>query len=156
MKAIWETLIPSARVVTANVPEAEAICSASIDDEESMADAARALVALGADAAVIKGGHLRGRPVDVLFDGTRIRRFEQRRRYDRNMHGTGCAFASAIAAGLALDKPLSRAVADAAAHVAALIAGATQTADGGWLRAPAPASCVASRHPKSPPSRRPR
>lgn len=155
LKALRETLIPSARVVTANVPEAEAICSARIEDEESMAEAARSLVALGANAAVVKGGHLSGRPVDVLFDGSRIRRFEQRRRYDRDMHGTGCAFASAVAAGLALDKPLSRAVADAAAHVAALIGGAKRTADGGWLRAPAPPSRVAARH-SPPPSRRTR
>lgn len=156
LKALRETLIPTARVVTANLPEAEAICSMRIVDEESMAVAARALVALGAKAAVVKGGHLPGRPIDVLFDGVRVRRYEQPRRYDRNMHGTGCAFASAVAAGLALERPLSRAVADAAEHVGALIAGATRTADGGWLRSPAPAARVASRHANPSATRRSR
>jgi hydroxymethylpyrimidine/phosphomethylpyrimidine kinase len=156
LKALRETLIPSARVVTANVPEAEAICSLRVVDEESMAAAARALVALGARAAVVKGGHLPGRPVDVLFDGARVYRYEQPRRYDRNMHGTGCAFASAVAAGLALDKPLSRAVADAAAHVGGLIAGAIRTADGGWVRASSPSARVATRHPSPSATRRAR
>lgn len=133
--AIVDNLFPLASVVTVNLPEASRLCGREITDEASMRDAARQIAALGPRAVVVKGGHLAGRPVDLLYQGGRIRRFEGIR-VPVAMHGTGCAFASAVAAGLALGRGLVRAVEDAGAHVRALLAGSLRTRDGGRLRAP--------------------
>ena len=74
-----------------------------------MRDAARALVAAGARAVVVKGGHLDGPAVDVFCDGTTVRRAVGRARLDtRHTHGTGCTFSSAIAARLALGDESAR------------------------------------------------
>jgi hydroxymethylpyrimidine/phosphomethylpyrimidine kinase len=146
MREIRDLLIPLAHVVTANLAEASTLCGTQVVDEVSMIEAAREIVGLGAKAAVIKGGHLDGHPTDILFDGRRVRRFDKGPRYDRDMHGSGCAFASAVAAGLALGRTLPASVGDAAAHVRALVGDAWETADRGWLRSPVEPSRVASRH----------
>ena len=99
--AMCRSLVPLATVVTPNIPEAEALTGISI---ESGADARRAadrLVSMGARAVVIKGGHLAGPPVDLFYDGREFHELEAARIETRNTHGTGCTFASAIAAGLA-------------------------------------------------------
>jgi hydroxymethylpyrimidine kinase/phosphomethylpyrimidine kinase len=134
-QALVERLFPLASVVTVNLPEASNLCGARVTDEAAMADAARAIADMGPHAVVIKGGHLRGPPVDVLYCGGRLRRFPGVRA-PATMHGTGCAFASALAAGLALGFGVARAVEDAGAHVRALIAASQRTRDGGRLRAP--------------------
>ena len=87
----------------------------------------------GPRAVVVKGGHLDGPPVDVLATRRRTSR-ARASRLPHGMHGTGCAFASAIAAGLAHGRPVESAVADARRHVRALIRSAVKTKDGGWLR----------------------
>jgi hydroxymethylpyrimidine/phosphomethylpyrimidine kinase len=157
MREIRDLLIPLARVVTANLSEASALCGVKVVDEDSMIEAAREIVGLGAKAAVIKGGHLDGHPTDILFDGRRVRRFDKGPRYDRDMHGSGCAFASAVAAGLALGRTLPASVGDAATHVRALVGDAWKTADRGWLRSPVESCRVASRHrPRTGSSRRSR
>jgi len=157
MREIRELLVPLARVVTANLSEASALCGIKVVDEDSMIAAAREIVGLGAKAAVIKGGHLDGHPTDILFDGRRVRRFDKGPRYDRDMHGSGCAFASAVAAGLALGRTLPASVGDAATHVRALVGDAWETADRGWLRSPVEPCRVASRHrPRTGSSRRSR
>ncbi len=111
--AVVEALLPIARVVTPNIPEAEALLGAEVT-HATMEDAARALCALGAGAAVIKGGHLEAGPAeDLLFDAQtgEIHRFRAPRLETTNTHGTGCTFASAIAAFLARGRRLERAVA---------------------------------------------
>jgi len=133
--AIVDRLLPMASVLTVNLPEASRLCGRAITDESSMREAARQIATLGPRAVVIKGGHLAGRPVDLLYHGGRFRRFEGVR-VPVAMHGTGCAFASAVAAGLALGHGLVRVVEDAGAHVRALLAGSQRTRDGGRLRAP--------------------
>jgi hydroxymethylpyrimidine/phosphomethylpyrimidine kinase len=76
--------------------------------------AAGYLVALGAGAALVKGGHLEGdEVVDVLHDGREIRRFRRAKLHTRNTHGTGCTLSAAVAAGLASGRPLARAVENA-------------------------------------------
>ena len=111
--AVVEQLLPVARVVTPNIPEAEALLGADVG-RGTMEDAARALCELGAGAAVIKGGHLDDGPAeDLLFDARtgEVHRYSAPRLDTKNTHGTGCTFASAIAAFLARGWRLERAVA---------------------------------------------
>ena len=133
--AIVEILFPLASVVTVNLAEASKLCGGEVTDDNAMGDAARTIAALGPRAVVVKGGHLAGPPVDVLYHAGRIRRFPGVRT-PGSMHGTGCAFASAVAAGMALGRGLARAVEDAGAHVRALLAVSVRTRDGGRLRRP--------------------
>jgi len=112
-------LFPLATVVTPNVVEAGRIVGFDITTESDMERAARRLVALGARAALVKGGHLDldGHAVDVLFDGLAVHTFSDRRIESTSTHGTGCTLASAIAAGLALGRGLAVAVAGAKTYV---------------------------------------
>lgn len=130
-------LFPLADVVTVNLAEAAALARRRVVDEPAMRVAAQAIAALGPRAVVVKGGHLAGNPVDVLFAAGRFHRFPGRR-VAAGMHGTGCAFASAVAAGLARGSTLPDAVAAAGTHVRALLAGSMPTRDGGRLRTPLP------------------
>ena len=137
--AIVERLFPLATVVTVNLGEAEAIAGMPVRDEQAMRQAASRILALGPRAVVVKGGHLAGPPVDLLAIGRRGRVHRVYRilgrRHAHGMHGTGCAFASALAGGLAHERSLERATRAAAKHVRELIAGAVSTQDVGWLRA---------------------
>ena len=134
--AIVERLFPLATVVTVNLGEAEAIAGMPVRDEAAMRRAASRILALGPRAVVVKGGHLAGPPVDLLVVGRRARVHRiVGRRIAHGMHGTGCAFASALAAGLAHERSLEQATRAAAKHARDLIAGAVSTQDGGWLRA---------------------
>jgi hydroxymethylpyrimidine kinase/phosphomethylpyrimidine kinase/thiamine-phosphate diphosphorylase len=115
-------LLPLAYLATPNIPEAEALTGIEIKDEASMVDAARALHHLGARNVLIKGGHLDADYApDILFDGRDIRRYSTRRIDSANTHGTGCSFASAIAAFLAQGEPLPSAVAKAKKFITAAI-----------------------------------
>lgn len=133
--ALVRRLFPRASVVTVNLSEASWICGSEVADEAAMGDAARTIAALGPRSVVVKGGHLAGAPLDVLYHRGRLWRFPGVRAR-MTMHGTGCAFASAVAAGLALGQDLVRAVENAGAHVRALLAASQRTRDGGRLRAP--------------------
>ena len=84
---------------------------------EDARDAAKAIVAMGPRAAVVKGGHLPGEAVDTFYDGLRFMEFHVPRIETRSTHGTGCTFASAIAAGLAQGLDLERAIAQAKEYV---------------------------------------
>lgn len=110
-------LLPCSTVVTANVPEAEALTGRAIAGLDDLREAAAALVRAGAPAAVVKGGHLPGPAVDVLYDGSRFTDFSSERIETRHTHGTGCTFAAAIAARLALGDTLVDAVSAAKAYV---------------------------------------
>lgn len=134
--ALSAHLFPIATVVTANLAEAAALAGVEVSDEDGMAAAARAIGRTGTRAVVVKGGHLRTDPVDILWDGRRVRRFPSTRIGGRDMHGTGCAFAAAVAAGLAHRRSLSRSVAAAGDHVRDLIASAARSRGGAWLREP--------------------
>jgi hydroxymethylpyrimidine/phosphomethylpyrimidine kinase len=124
-------LLPLSRIVTPNLPETALLLDAPLGSPDEMADAARALVAFGAGAALIKGGHLDGpEVVDVLFDGGEVREFRRERLHTRNLHGTGCTLAAAIAAGLALGQSLGDAVESALAYVHRAIATAPELGAG--------------------------
>ena len=110
-------LIPLATVLTPNLPEAEALLGRPVRTLAHMRDAARALHALGARAVVVKGGHLDGPAVDVVFDGERLEELSAARIATSNTHGTGCTYAAAIAARLALGDTLLDAVRAAKAYL---------------------------------------
>ncbi len=110
-------LVPLAALVTPNIPEAETLTGLKIETGEDVREAARQIVALGASAVVVKGGHLSGPATDLLFDGSEFTEFTSERFDTVNTHGTGCTFASAAAAGLAQGKSVLDAVAQAKAYV---------------------------------------
>jgi hydroxymethylpyrimidine kinase/phosphomethylpyrimidine kinase len=125
--AIVETLMPLCTIITPNLDETRIITGIAATDEAGMRDAARTLVEKGAQAVLIKGGHLTGdRALDVFYDGQEFNTFERARIQSTNTHGTGCTLSAAIAAGLAHGRTLTSAVADALAFVHAAI----QTAPG--------------------------
>jgi hydroxymethylpyrimidine/phosphomethylpyrimidine kinase len=128
--AIRVALFPHATVITANVPEAEALTGLSIRNVDDLRAAAKRLVELGARAAVVKGGHLPGPATDVLFDGDAVTEVTADRIDTRHTHGTGCTFASAIAARLALGDDLANAVRAAKDYVTGAIAHAPQLGHG--------------------------
>lgn len=119
-------LLPCARVVTPNLEEAGRLIGHPVRDVGGMKDAARELHRLGARAAVVTGGHLQGRPVDVAFDGVDMALFDSGRVGAPPIHGLGCAFSSAIACGLARGMPLFQAVDEAKRHIARAL--------GAWLK----------------------
>jgi hydroxymethylpyrimidine/phosphomethylpyrimidine kinase len=109
---IRRELLPLAALITPNVQEAVILSGEAIDDEDSMAHAAEVLVNdMGAQAALIKGGHLESgnRVVDMLYDGD-IRTFRGQRLDTTSTHGTGCTLSAAITAQLAKGESLHSAV----------------------------------------------
>jgi len=102
LDALRTRLIPRASLVTPNLDEAEAILGRTVREPQAMAQAARDLVAMGAGAALVKGGHLdQAEMVDVLHDGHQIHEFISPRLDTLHTHGTGCTLASAVATLLA-------------------------------------------------------
>ena len=111
VQVFCDQLLPLAYLLTPNVPEAERLLGRPIKNESEMEQAARDLHALGAANVLVKGGHLNGRlATDILFDGSRCHHFSAERVFTCNTHGTGCSYASAIAALLAQGEPLLTAV----------------------------------------------
>jgi len=119
-------LIPRALVITPNLPEAAALLEAPVASTETqMHEQAERLLALGAKAVLIKGGHGSGpESVDLLVEPTASTRLAADRVATKNTHGTGCTLSSAIAAGLAKGLDLAAATSAAKAYVTAAIAAA--------------------------------
>ena len=123
--ALRARLLPLATLVTPNLREAEILVGRPVADRSAMRDAARALVDLGARAALVTGGHLSGDAIDVLFDGGALHEYAAPRvPTPRGTHGTGCVLSAAITAGLAVGRPLTEAVAAAKRHVTGALAAA--------------------------------
>lgn len=117
-RSVAELLVPLAALVTPNLDEAAILIGEPVEDEAAMERAARRLVEMGARAALLKGGHLRGDElVDVLWDGREMHRWRRPRLETRNTHGTGCTLSAAVTAGLAAGRPLPTAVAEALDYV---------------------------------------
>jgi hydroxymethylpyrimidine/phosphomethylpyrimidine kinase len=108
VKFLREELMKRVTLVTPNISEAQQILGMEITDVAAMEAAARALVGQGARAVLVKGGHME-KAVDVLFDGTEILTLGGEKVRTENTHGSGCTLSSAIAAQLALGKPLREA-----------------------------------------------
>jgi len=121
VRAICIELLPRALVVTPNIPEAEALSGLVIRSLDDAREAARRIHGMG-PSVVIKGGHATGDDlVDLLFHDGAFIPFHTRRIQTRNTHGTGCTFASAIAAFLALGHGLPEATSRAQAYLAGAI-----------------------------------
>ncbi len=116
-EALIAEMLPLALVVTPNLHEASALAEMPVATREDMEEAARRIAKLGPRHVLVKGGHLEGEAVDILFDGLEVTTFTAPRIDSANTHGTGCTFSAAIAAGLALGRPLPAAVRDAKAYV---------------------------------------
>jgi hydroxymethylpyrimidine/phosphomethylpyrimidine kinase len=117
VNAVCTKLVPLAAVVTPNIPEAEALTGTTIESDDDVREAARRIVSMGARTVVVKGGHREGPAADVLYDGSEFQVFTAPRINTVNTHGTGCTFASAIAAGLAQGKAVEDAVGQAKDYV---------------------------------------
>ena len=110
-QALRAMLIPIADLVTPNLPEAEHLTGVKIADETGMRAAAAAILAMGAKAVLVKGGHATGAEVvDFLVTPSATTRMTAPRIDSRHTHGTGCTLASAIATGLAQGMKLQAAV----------------------------------------------
>jgi hydroxymethylpyrimidine/phosphomethylpyrimidine kinase len=104
-------LLPLARVVTPNIPEAEVLSGVKIETEDGMRKAAEHILTLGPAYVLMKGGHLEGPEArDWLYDGNQWWTFTAPRIETRNTHGTGCTFSAAIAAHLARGMPVMEAI----------------------------------------------
>jgi hydroxymethylpyrimidine/phosphomethylpyrimidine kinase len=120
--ALAKDLLPLATLVTPNLHEARILTGLPVDTVEGMRAAARRLVEMGAEAALVKGGHLgKGEAVDLLWDGRRERCWRRVRMETPHTHGTGCTLSAAAAAGLARGLPLEEAVELAVEFVARAI-----------------------------------
>lgn len=120
--ALVKELLPLAFVVTPNHHEAQALTGMRIETREDARAAARAIQAMGPRYVVVKGGHLPeaerlGVAVDVVYDGVRFYELWTPRVETKNTHGTGCTYASAIAAELAKGKPPLEAIRTAKAYL---------------------------------------
>ena len=114
-------LIPLATIITPNLPEAAVILGRPVQTLAERRAAARDLVALGVQAAVVKGGHAEGDVTDVYWDGTDMLELTGTRIPTVNTHGSGCVFSAALAAGLAKGSDALAAVHEAKAFITAAI-----------------------------------
>lgn len=108
--ALAKRLLPCAFLVTPNLPEASALSGRIVQDLAGMEDAARAIGDLGVKNVLVKGGHLEGQAVDVLWSQGRIHHFTSERLATPHTHGTGCVYSAAVTARLALGDELPVAV----------------------------------------------
>jgi hydroxymethylpyrimidine/phosphomethylpyrimidine kinase len=122
LDAMLNLLIPRAALLTPNAPEAEALTGIAVGDLDGQRRAGEALLALGARAVLVKGGHVAGEQViDLLLTASGETLLEGPRVAGRHTHGTGCTLASACAVGLAQGLKLEDAVARAWAYTAEAI-----------------------------------
>lgn len=108
--ALIKRLIPLSMVVTPNLMEASVLTRLKVRSVEEMKKAAHRIYELGSKHVVVKGGHLKGKAIDLLYDGEKYDEIEGPRIETKNTHGTGCTFASAIATLLARGDTVSEAV----------------------------------------------
>ena len=110
VRVLRNELLPRATLLTPNIPEAEVLTGTSIQTLGDAREAAEAILRMGPRAVLIKGGHLEGDSVDLLWDGKRMLSFRGDRIDTRHTHGTGCTYSAAITAGLAQGLELGDAV----------------------------------------------
>ena len=123
--ALREVLLPLASLVTPNLDEAALLTGMEVGDETAMRRAAESIVNAGCRAVLVKGGHLDGpEVVDILFDGDTWREWRAAKLPAGNAHGTGCTLSAAVAAGLAVGRPLDDAVDRALAYTRRALANA--------------------------------
>jgi hydroxymethylpyrimidine/phosphomethylpyrimidine kinase len=116
IKYIITEMLGRSSVITPNVPEAEILTGQIIKDTSDMEAAARKIVEMGAHAVIVKGGHM-DKAVDILFDGNQVMLLAGDKGKEESLHGTGCTFASALAAHLSAGRSLFEAATLAKAYV---------------------------------------
>jgi hydroxymethylpyrimidine/phosphomethylpyrimidine kinase len=119
--AMARLILPRAALVTPNLDEAAEMAGISVHDPESMREAALRIAGLGTRAVLVKGGHLAGDALDILWDGAGFAEFCMPRVETRHTHGTGCVYSAAITAGLARGLSVVEAVGKAKGFVHAAI-----------------------------------
>lgn len=117
IESLKRRLLPLATLVTPNMAEAAVLAGSPVRNERDMARAGYRIAVASGAAVLVKGGHLRGAPVDVLIGPGGLARFIGRRLPRRSTHGTGCTLAAAIVALLALGRPLEDAIAEAKSYL---------------------------------------
>lgn len=128
--ALRRLLLPLAAVITPNLPEVEVLLGRPVRSLEDRRQAARDLVAMGARAAIVKGGHAETDVTDVFWDGRRLAELEGDRVPTANTHGSGCVFSAAIAAGLARGMDLLTAAQEAKVFIQGAIASSLEIGHG--------------------------
>ena len=119
--ALENRLLPRAALVTPNLDEAAALAGIAVTNPREMREAAARIARLGVRSVLIKGGHLEGDPVDILFHRNSYTEFHEARVPGRHTHGTGCTYSAAITAFLARGFELEEAVRRAKAFLSAAI-----------------------------------
>ncbi|NLN74860.1 MAG: bifunctional hydroxymethylpyrimidine kinase/phosphomethylpyrimidine kinase [Armatimonadetes bacterium] len=120
VKRLKRWLMPKVTLVTPNAQEANRLTGIDVTDRDSARDAAKAIVEMGAQSALVKGGHISGEPVDVFYDGDGFEEYAGKR-LPKTMHGTGCVLSAAIAARLALGDSVKSAIEFAKRYVTVAI-----------------------------------
>jgi len=130
-RALIERLIPYTFLLTPNLDEAAVLAGFPVNNRDAMARAAEKLASFGAANVLVKGGHLPGDALDLLYlSGGEIREFTAPRIETRHTHGSGCTYSAAITAELAKGAPLADAVALAKAFISEAIRTAPQLGGG--------------------------
>jgi hydroxymethylpyrimidine/phosphomethylpyrimidine kinase len=110
MRALQICLLPQATLVTPNLHEASALTGRDVATIAAMKDAAQQIHQMGARAVLLKGGHLEGAAIDLLYDGATFQELPGQRIDTQHTHGTGCSYSAAITANLAQGHSLKEAV----------------------------------------------
>lgn len=130
VRALRDGLLPLARVVTPNLKEAEILSGIRIKTPGDRIKAARKILKTGVQSVLITGGHGKGRPVDLFYEGGRPRLLDADRLTREDLHGTGCVLSAAIASGLAVGKDLVDAIDSAKEFIGRAIAGGVRPGKG--------------------------
>ena len=128
-------LIPLCSILTPNIPEAEVLSGIKISNRDDMIAASSNILKLGPKYLLLKGGHLTGDPVDILFEQEKgmILELPQKRIHTKNTHGTGCTFSSAIAAELAKNVDMKNSVINSQKYVYSAIKSSVEIGKGHGL-----------------------
>ncbi len=130
IEALKKYLLPLGFLVTPNIKEAELLSGIKIKNFSDTKRAARAILKIGVRAVLITGGHLRGTPDDLFFDGKDMHIFSSKRLTNLDIHGTGCVFSAAITAGLAQGISLRKSIQNAKKYISEAILGAIYPGNG--------------------------
>lgn len=126
-KTLIQNLLPLADLITPNIPEAEEILKEigssiiNIKTKEDMCEACKELIKLGCKNVLLKGGHLDGEAIDVLFNGEEFHYYTSERIHTKNTHGTGCTLSSTITANLAGGLSMEEAISEAKRYITVAI-----------------------------------
>ena len=129
---VKKQLLPRALLTTPNADEARILTGIEVRSQEDMEEAAKRLRAMGSQYVLVKGGHMEGDAVDVLFDGSVFNYFRSVRIGHTNIHGTGCVLSAAITAYLALGNPVDDAVRLGKDFITEAIATSLKIGKGAW------------------------